>query len=219
MTLDILYEDNHLIIVNKPSGLATQPTNLEQNSLETLVKEWIKKKYNKPHNVFLGVIHRLDKPVSGIVVFAKTSKALSRLNAAMRSRQMQKTYCALVEGSPKGASENSLQHYLKQGEHRAEIVSPNDRDAKVAILHYKILQTDQKSGTSLVEIKLETGRYHQIRAQFAAIGCPVVGDRKYGSTKSYLQEAIALHHTEMQLLHPVTGAHLTIRSPHPFHSS
>jgi 23S rRNA pseudouridine1911/1915/1917 synthase len=214
-SIDVLYEDNHLIIVNKPAGLLSQPTDIESDSVEVRVKAWLKEKYQKPGNVFAGVIHRLDKPVSGILVLAKTSKALSRLNESMRSRDMKKTYCALVEGSlPK--KPGTLTHYLKHGDHCSLISNQNDKEAKLARLHYESIKEIERK--TLVHIVLETGRYHQIRCQFAATGHPVVGDLRYGGKKGLVNlpaNAIALHHMHLSLIHPVTKATLEIDAPFP----
>lgn len=216
--VEVLYEDNHLIAVNKPAGLLTQPTDLVNDSLEVRVKAWIKEKYNKPGNVFLGVIHRLDKPVSGIVIFAKTSKALSRLNASIREREMVKTYYALVEGVPH-KKEGTLEHYLKHDDYAASVCSPKDPSAKVARLHYETLGT--VGNAALLKIILETGRYHQIRCQCAAMGCPIVGDAKYGAGKdaraagTLPSGAIALHHGNLTLAHPVTKETLALAAPLP----
>jgi len=216
--IDVLYEDNHLVIVNKPGGLLSQPTDLEHDSVETRVKEWIKKKYQKPGNVFAGVIHRLDKPVSGILVLAKTSKALARLNSSMRSRQLQKTYLAIVEGAP-AKKEGALEHYLVHGDHISYVSDSKDTEAKLARLSYKI--SKELKGYSKLEIVLETGRYHQIRCQFAAVGYPVVGDFKYGAHKGQKilpelpLQAIALHHYQLRLIHPVTQKELVIEAEPP----
>lgn len=209
---ELLFEDNHLLAVNKAAGVLTQPTDIQTESLETLLKSWLKEKYQKPGNVFLGIIHRLDRPVSGIVIFAKTSKALSRLNDAMRNREMRKTYLAIVEGKPP-QEHGTLEHYLRHDEFRAEICQKNSPEAKIARLHYKTLKSAAQ--TTLLEVILETGRYHQIRAQFAAIGCPVAGDAKYGSTLNIPGGAIALHHARMELIHPVTRETLIIKAPAP----
>ena len=187
---DIIHSDNHILVVNKPPGIATQP------DLEELAKAWVKKKYQKPGNVFLQPIHRLDKSVGGIVLFARTSKALSRLQAFMRERKISKTYHAFVEGHLL-KKENTLRHLLIHGDHKA-FVNPQGKEA---ILHYTVLQ--EKKDTTLVSIDLATGRYHQIRAQFAAIGHPVLGDKKYGSTR-FFQDGIALCHVKMGFEHPVT---------------
>jgi len=205
--VEVLYEDNHLIAVCKPAGLLTQETAENHESLENQVKAWIKDKYQKPGNVFLGVIHRLDRPVSGIVLFAKTSKALSRLNEAIRSRSMQKTYHALVEGRPAQESA-TLEHWLIHDDYRAQVCMRAEPDAKKARLHYKTLK--RNPDTTLLEVILETGRYHQIRAQCAAIGHPIVGDAKYGSRRTFAEGAIALHHYQLKLEHPITKAPLMI---------
>ncbi len=204
--LEVLYEDNHIIVVNKPAGLLTQPSGTDQPSLEALVKAWIKEKYQKPGNVFLEAVHRLDKAVSGVVLFAKTSKALSRLNASMRSKETKKIYLAHVEGAL-SKSEGVLENYLIHDEYHATVVDANTKDAKLARLHYRVIGRDKD--LSLVEIVLETGRYHQIRAQFAALGCPIVGDVKYGSKTPWKKEAIALHHQSLQIPHPITHALMT----------
>lgn len=204
--LEILYQDNHLLAVVKPAGLATQPSPTSDASLEKLCKEWIKKETGKPGNVYLHAIHRLDKPVSGIVLFAKSSKALSRLNEAMRMKHMQKTYLALVEGNlPQ--SEGNLEHYLLHGDHYAHVVPETALGAKSARLRYVVTASKEinKKVYSLVEIKLETGRYHQIRAQMSAIGYPIIGDSKYGSHVSYKEGAIALSHAHFSFPHPTTG--------------
>ncbi len=195
--MQVIFCDNHLLIVSKPAGLATQPHPGSDSSLQELAKLWLKKEFSKPGNVFLEPIHRLDKPVSGLVLFARTSKALSRLQEMMRSHQIEKTYQAWIEGTlptPEGV----LEHYLVHDEYRAR-VSP---DGKLARLHYRTLE--QKEEKTLVEVCLETGRYHQIRAQFSAIGCPIIGDTKYGSTQRKKNETIALHSARLKFVHPVT---------------
>lgn len=199
----ILYEDNHLLIVDKPAGLLTQPTPENPDSLETRLKVWLKEKYQKPGNVFLGVVHRLDKPVGGIVVFAKTSKALSRLNESMRAGDFHKTYTATIEGSfPK--KEGTLEHYLTHDDHKAYVEKIGAPGAKLARLHYSVVS--QKGAFSIIQVKLETGRYHQIRAQCAAMGAPIVGDAKYGSRTVQPDGLIALRHTQLEFPHPITGA-------------
>ncbi len=206
--MEILYQDNHLFVVNKPAGILTQPTKQEPDSLETRAKQWIKEAANKPGNVFLHAIHRLDRPVSGIVVFAKSQKALERLNDAVREKQTVKHYLALIEGAPK-SNVGALEHKLLHDNYRAT-VHPLGKPAR---LSYRILE--KMPGKSLVEITLETGRYHQIRAQFSAIGCPIIGDAKYGSRAPFHENAIALHHDQLSFFHPTTGALMQIKAPLP----
>lgn len=195
---NVIYSDNHLLVVEKPAEMATQP------DLTELAKAWVKKKYNKPGNVYLHPVHRLDKAVSGLVLFARTSKALSRLQEMMRERKIKKTYHALVEGKlPE--EEGRLVHHLIHGSFRAEV----SKDGKESILEYHVLKHEK--GVSLLEINLITGRYHQIRAQLSAIGCPVLGDEKYGSKRSW-PKGIALHHSELEFEHPVTKEPLVLKS-------
>ena len=207
--MEIIYSDNHLLVIVKPADLSTQPHEGEGDNLLDRAKAWVKKEFKKSGNVFLEPIHRLDKPVSGLVLFARTSKALSRLQEQMRQRKISKTYFAWVEGTlpqPQG----TLEHYLVHGDHRAHLVSSNHPEAKLARLHYKTLE--QKEGMTAVEIDLETGRYHQIRAQFSAIGAPVVGDRKYGSKLPWKNGGIALHHGKLAFEHPVTKEAIILES-------
>jgi 23S rRNA pseudouridine1911/1915/1917 synthase len=171
------------------------------DNLTDLAKAWVKKEYNKPGAVFLEPIHRLDKLVSGLVLFARTSKALSRLQESMRNHEIKKTYLAHLEGKPPTA-EGLLEHYLVHDEHRARVVDVSHKEAKLARLYYKVLES--KEETTLVMIDLHTGRYHQIRMQFSAIGCPVVGDRKYGSCMPFTAPGIGLHHGRIGFEHPVT---------------
>lgn len=199
--MDVIFCDNHILVVSKPAGLSTQPHPGNDHNLTDQAKAWIKKKYDKPGNVYLEPVHRLDKPVSGLVLFARTSKALSRLQEMMRQKSISKTYFAWVEGTlPQ--SQGTLEHYLFHDEHRARIVNASHRGAKNARLNYKLLE--QLKNHSYVEIDLETGRYHQIRAQFSSIGCPIVGDGKYGSASPSSANKIALHHGRLKLNHPVT---------------
>lgn len=210
--MQILYEDNHVLVLNKPAGLLTQPSGTEQDSLETQAKEWIKITYKKPGNVFLEAVHRLDKPVSGIVVFGRTSKALSRLNESIRDKKTIKGYYAIVEGQL-SALEGTLEHYMIHQDFYAEIVNAKHPQAKLARLSYKVIKTYKD--LSLVEIHLETGRYHQIRLQFSSIGCAIFGDKKYGSTKSFLYDGIALHHYKLSFPHPVKNEIINIEVPLP----
>lgn len=209
---EVVFCDNHLLIAAKPCGLLTQPDAEDSDSLEAFAKEWIKKEYQKPGNVFLHAVHRLDKPVSGLVLFARTSKALSRLNEQQRDQEIQRIYTAEVEGilTPK---EGTLNHYLIHGDHRALIAKPEDPQAKHARLTYQVIRYQEHS--TIVSIELETGRYHQIRAQFSALGHPVVGDLRYGA-KAGDERAIHLHCAKLAFKHPVTQEVLTFESPFPF---
>lgn len=201
----ILYEDNHVLAVDKPHGLLTQPTDLEQDSLESRLKAFIKQRDLKPSAVYLHALHRLDKPAGGIVLFAKTSKALSRLQASFREKQIHKIYQADIP-AVRLKKEGSLEHFLIHGDYRA-IVAPDDPAAKVCRLHYKVIFSNSK--TQRLEIDLETGRYHQIRAQLSAIGAPIHGDVKYGSTRPYAL-GIALRHVRMSFPHPTLNQLITV---------
>lgn len=212
MKPEIVFCDNHLLIAMKPCGLLTQPAPEGGESIEGFAKEWVKREYKKPGNVFLHAIHRLDRPVSGLVLFARTSKALSRLNEQQRNQEIQRTYMAEVEGIMP-AKEGRLDHYLIHGDHRAIVAGPNDKEAKHARLTYQVAQF--KEHTSLVAIELETGRYHQIRAQFAASGHPIVGDRRYGAKRGD-EDAIHLHCMKLAFEHPVTKEVLQFQTPAPF---
>jgi 23S rRNA pseudouridine1911/1915/1917 synthase len=189
--LQILYEDNHLIAVYKPVGILVQADKSGQKTLMDEVKEYLKKKYNKPGNVFLGLIHRLDRPVSGIILFAKTSKGASRLSEQFRDHTIQKTYQAVVEGVIEKQT-GVLINFLEKDEdkNRVKIFDKEVSGSQRAELHYKVLKSSAKH--SLVEVNLKTGRSHQIRAQFAYIGHPIVGDVKYGAQKALPDQSIAL---------------------------
>ena len=209
---EILYSDNHILVASKPAGWLTQPDQSKTPSLEGFAKEWVKSEYNKPGAVFLHAIHRLDKPVSGLVLFARTSKALTRLNEQSRAQEIERIYWAEVEGIlPQ--KEARLKHYLIHGEHRAIVAREGDKEAKLAVLNYIVEK--YKSHSTLVSIDLETGRYHQIRAQFMALGHPIVGDHRYGS-KSNFHEEIRLHGWQLLFEHPVTNEELTFKSPPGF---
>jgi 23S rRNA pseudouridine1911/1915/1917 synthase len=210
--IEILFEDNHLFVANKPGGLLTQPSGTSSNSLEDLVKKSIKKNNRKEGNVYLGIVHRLDKPVSGVVLFAKTSKALSRLNTAIRAKHFQKTYYALIEGTLSN-NEGILEHFLQHNDFHASISDSKHPDAKLSRLHYRVIKYHNQ--TTLIEVVLETGRYHQIRAQFSAIGHPIVGDTKYGSRIEFFEGRIALHHFRLQAPHPITQAVMIFEAPLP----
>lgn len=205
----LLYEDNHLVIINKPAGLLTQKGEGQELSATEYVKEYLKQKYSKSGEVFLHAIHRLDRCTSGIVIFAKSSKALERMNKASRENKLQKIYYAAVEGTNL-PQEGSLTHYLLHGDHKAIVVDASHPQGKRCCLTYKTVSVQKES--TLVAINLETGRYHQIRAQFAAYGHPVVGDAKYGSRMAWAPGGIALHHKTVEFTHPVTGVAMKIEA-------
>lgn len=207
--LQILFEDNHLIVINKRPGDIVQGDKTGDTPLSEIVKEYIKEKYNKPGNVYLGVVHRLDRPTSGIVVFAKTSKALSRLNALFSNRETTKTYWALVKNPPT-KSQDTLIHWLRKNpkNNKSTAFNTETKDSKKAILHYKLLK--QLDSYYLLEIGLETGRHHQIRVQLANIGCPIKGDLKYGFNRSNPDGSISLHARSLAFTHPVKKEPLKI---------
>lgn len=194
--IEILFLDNHLLAANKPPGLVTQPSDAHADSLEGRAKAWLKEEFAKPGEVFLEAVHRIDRPVSGIVLFARTSKALSRLNASQRNKDCTKTYLAIVDGAPP-CREGRLEDRLLHESHRARL----HPDGKPARLDYRVLASQK--GRSLLRIDLLTGRYHQIRIQLAHAGCPIVGDTTYGSRTALPGGAIALHHWELRIPHPV----------------
>lgn len=208
--MEVIYEDNHLLVVDKPAGIPTQPTPQgKTTSLEELFKTWLREKYKKAGNAFLQPIHRLDTPVSGIVVFAKTSKALSRLQESIRQKETEKTYEAFVEGVLL-REEGILIDWLLHGEGRATLGKEGEEGAKLSELHYKVIS--RKKERTFVEIYLKTGRYHQIRAQFASLGHPVWGDLKYGSQLPFLHEGIALRHTHFKIKHPTREEKLEFKA-------
>lgn len=208
---EIVFCDNHLLVAAKPSGMLTQPDDTDGMSLEVFAKNWVKTEYKKTGAVFLHCIHRLDRAVSGLVLFARTSKALSRLNEQMRDMEIQRIYTAEVEGSL--PNEGKLDHYLIHGNHRAIVSKEGACGAKHARLTFKSIQF--KPSSTCVEIELETGRYHQIRAQFSAIGHPVIGDKRYGSCSGNSDE-IKLHCSKISFQHPVTKELLSFESAAPF---
>jgi 23S rRNA pseudouridine1911/1915/1917 synthase len=212
--LQILHEDNHLIVVNKRVGDIVQGDKTGDKPLSEIVKEYIKEKYNKPGEVFLGVVHRLDRPTTGIVVFARTSKALSRMNELFSNRETQKTYWAVVKNKP-NPSNAKLVHYLKRNEknntskaHLKEVP-----ESKLASLEYQIIK--ELTNYSALEIQLHTGRHHQIRAQLAAIGSPIKGDLKYGFDRSNPDGGIHLHARRLNFIHPVSKENIKIIAPTP----
>ena len=212
--LQVIYEDNHLIVVNKRVGDIVQGDKTGDKPLSDVVKEYIKDKYNKPGEVFLGVVHRLDRPTTGIVVFARTSKALTRMNELFSNRETQKTYWCVVKNKP-AKSHDKLVHYLKRNEknnsskaHLKEVP-----DSKLASLDYTIIK--ELNNYFALEINLHTGRHHQIRAQLSAIGCPIKGDLKYGFDRSNPDGGIHLHARKLVFVHPVSKENIAITAPTP----
>lgn len=212
--IEILYEDNHLIAVNKAAGEITQGDKTGDEPLPDKVKQYIKEKYDKPGNVYLGVIHRLDRPVSGVVLFAKTSKALGRMNELFRRDKVKKTYHAIVEHAP-AIPNGTLNHFLRKNEaqNKSYIVAKGAKGAKEAILHYKTL--GQSDHYTLLEVELETGRHHQIRVQLSGMGSIIRGDLKYGAKRSNADGSISLHAHSLEFTHPVTSEKVRIIAPYP----
>lgn len=212
--MQVLYEDNHIIIVYKQSGEIVQGDKTGDKPLSETIKEWIKQKYAKPGNVFLGVVHRLDRPVSGIVVFAKTSKALSRLNNMFRNGEVRKTYWAMVQTAP-NMPEATLTNWLVRNEKQNKSYVYNNEmlNAKQAILKYKTI--GQTEHYTLLEVNLLTGRHHQIRCQLAAMGCPIKGDLKYGARRSNPDGSISLLSHKVEFIHPVSKQKIVVVSPLP----
>ncbi|HEY9114647.1 MAG TPA: RNA pseudouridine synthase [Bacteroidales bacterium] len=198
----ILFEDNHLIIVNKLPSEIVQGDKTGNQPMSELLKEYIKEKYDKPGDVFLGVVHRIDRPVSGAVVFARTSKALSRMTDLIRKREIKKTYWAIVKNRPP-EDEATLTNFLSRNEakNKSFVTKNEGNGAKEAILSYKLKA--KSNDYFLLEINLETGRHHQIRAQMAAIGCPIKGDLKYGFARSNPDASISLHARSVEFIHPI----------------
>jgi 23S rRNA pseudouridine1911/1915/1917 synthase len=202
------------LIVNKKSGDIVQADKTGDKPLSEVVKEYIKEKYNKPGEVFLGVIHRLDRPTSGIIIFARTSKALERLNKMLRERNVSKTYWAVIKNNPKN-TKDTLIHFLKKNpkNNKSTVFKKEAEGSKKAILHYTIIKN--LKNYSLLEIDLETGRHHQIRAQLSFIGSPIKGDLKYGASRSNKDGSIHLHARKINFTHPVSKKIITIIAPVP----
>jgi 23S rRNA pseudouridine1911/1915/1917 synthase len=212
--LQVLHEDNHIIVINKRVGDIVQGDKTGDKPLSEVVKEYIKVKYNKPGEVFLGVIHRLDRPTTGIVIFARTSKALTRMNELFSNRETRKTYWAIVKNKPQN-SEGNLVHYLKRNEknNTSKAHIKEVPESKIASLDYKIIASLQNYYA--LEINLHTGRHHQIRAQLSAIGSPIKGDLKYGFDRSNPDGGIHLHARKLVFTHPVTKENIEIIAPTP----
>ncbi len=212
--MTVAYEDNHVIIVSKTASEIVQGDKTGDEPLSETVKRYLKEKYSKPGNVFLGVVHRLDRPVSGLVVFAKTGKALTRLNEMFRNGDVHKTYWAIVKQRPP-QEEGVLEHYLVRNEkqNKSYAYDKEVKDSKKAILHYRLI--GQSDNYYLLEIDLKTGRHHQIRCQLAKMGCPIKGDLKYGSPRSNPDGSICLHARRVQFVHPVSKEQIDITAPVP----
>ena len=212
--MTVLYEDNHIIAVNKTCSEIVQGDKTGDEPLSETLKKYLKEKYNKPGEVFLGVTHRLDRPVSGVVVFAKTSKALTRLNEMFRNQEVKKTYWAIVKNRPE-ETEGRLEHYLVRNEKQNKSVAHSKMvpNAKKASLNYKLIS--QSDNYFLLGVQLETGRHHQIRCQLAKMGCPIKGDLKYGFPRSNPNGGISLHARYVEFVHPVSKQLIQITAPCP----
>ena len=211
---EILYEDNHLIAINKRSSDLSQGDKSGDMSLDTEVKRYIAEKYNKPGDVFLGVVHRLDRPVSGVILYARTSKALARMNEMFRSAQVRKIYLAIVKERPP-EDKDTITHFLKRNEkqNKTYVYDTEVKDSKKASLTYQIAGRSDRY--YLLEIELHSGRHHQIRAQLAGIGCPVKGDLKYGFNRSNEDGSISLMARQLEFIHPVKKEQVVITAPFP----
>ncbi|MGB1283530.1 MAG: RluA family pseudouridine synthase [Polaribacter sp.] len=212
--LQILFEDNHIIAINKRVGDIVQSDKTGDKPLSDIVKEYIKNKFNKPGNVFLGTVHRLDRPTSGIVIFAKTSKALARLNKMLCDKNIQKTYWAVVKNVPKKENDTLISFLKKNSKNNKSSVFKREIEGgKRAVLHYKMIK--KLDHYYLLEVDLETGRHHQIRAQLASIGSPIKGDLKYGFDRSNKNGGIHLHARKIEFIHPVSKENSIISAPTP----
>jgi 23S rRNA pseudouridine1911/1915/1917 synthase len=212
--MQIFYEDNHLIAINKESGTLVQIDKTTDTSLETMVKEYIKEKYQKPGEVFLGVIHRIDRPVSGLVLMARTSKSLERMNKSFKDREVHKTYLAIVRNKPEN-TEGVLVHWLVKDPQKSITKAYNKevKDSLRSELSYKVLA--ELNGFYLLEVKPITGRTHQIRVQLASMNCPIVGDNKYGYPRANKDRSICLHAYKLEFTHPVTKEKMTLSASIP----
>lgn len=212
--LEVLHEDNHVIVVNKKSGDIVQGDKTGDVPLPEFIKSYLKKKYNKPGNVFCGVVHRLDRPTTGALIFARTSKGLSRLNEQFRKSIPQKIYWAIVEQKPEKPS-GTLVHFLKKSENQNKSYASDEEvsGSKKAVLHYRLIGSSDHY--HLLEIALETGRHHQIRCQLAKISCVIKGDLKYGAKRSNKDGSISLHARTLSFDHPTTKERITVTAPVP----
>ena len=212
--MTVVYEDNHIIVVNKTASEIVQADKTGDTPLSETVKQYLKEKYQKPGNVFLGVTHRLDRPVSGLVIFAKTSKALTRLNEMFRAGEVKKTYWAVVKNAPK-ESEGDLVHFLVRNEKQNKSYAYDKEvpNSKKAVLDYRLI--GRSENYYLLEVDLKTGRHHQIRCQLAKMGCPIKGDLKYGSPRSNPDGSICLHARRVRFVHPVSKELIELKAPLP----
>ena len=212
--MEVIYEDIHILLVHKAPGEIVQGDKTGDVPLVEIVKEWLKEKYNKPGNVFCGVVHRLDRPVGGLVIFAKTSKALARMNDMFRNGEVEKTYWALSRNRPP-QEQDRLEHYITSTEknNKSYASLTPKKDSKKAVLSYKLLGASDRY--NLIEVKLETGRKHQIRVQLSAIGCPIKGDLKYGDKRSNQDGSISLIARHIHFIHPVSGKEIDVTAPLP----
>jgi 23S rRNA pseudouridine1911/1915/1917 synthase len=212
--LDIVFEDNHLLIINKRSGMLTQGDRTEDPSLIDIAKEYVKRKYNKSGNVFLGLVHRLDRPVSGLVILTKTSKALTRMTEQFRQKKIRKYYWAITDRMLPDMQGNLINWLVKDRQKNLVTVFNSEKEGSVnAELEYRIL--NQTNSLYLTEIKLITGRFHQIRAQFSAVGCPIVGDLKYGYRSPNPDKSVCLHARNLIFRHPVKNEEVDLVAPLP----
>lgn len=214
MHIPILYEDNHLLIVEKPVNIPVQEDRSKDKDLLTMLKEYIKEKYDKPGNVYLGLVHRLDRPVGGVIVFAKTSKAASRLAKSLQEGKFDRKYLAVTRGRPK-QDKGMLKHYLLKDHKKNKVYSVQEgrKNAKLAVLEYEVLKEEKQ--LSLLSVTLHTGRSHQIRVQLSETGCPLYGDQKYGENINKPGQQIALWAYSLQFDHPVKKEMVKIRSNPP----
>ena len=214
MDFPVLYEDNHLLVVNKPNNMLVQPDNTGDMALEELAKQYIKIKYKKPGAVFLNAVHRIDRPVSGVIIFARTSKALTRLNEQFRSKEIKKKYWVIVKNRPPKESD-TLTDYIRRDAktNKSYVCKKDDKEAKEASLTYKLIASSDNY--HLLEIDLHTGRHHQIRCQLANIDCAIKGDLKYGAPRSNKDGGISLHARSVELFHPITKETISVVAPVP----
>ena len=213
-TDDILYEDNHLLVVNKKAGQLVQADTSGDLALEDEIKAFIKVRDNKPGNVFLGVVHRIDRPVSGVILFAKSKKALVRMNEMMKKRELEKHYWAITENRPAELEALLVHQLMRDGKTNKSFVVATPRgDSKEARLRYKVLNISDRY--TLLDVELMTGRHHQIRCQLSKIGCPIRGDLKYGAKRSMPDGSISLHSRSLTFTHPVRNESMTIVAPVP----